>query len=88
MTNGFYNVLFREEPEGGFTAIVPTLPGCVTYGRTLEEAKRMASDAIEIYLISLRKHGEPVPTDESTFYAPVRLRPRTNIKKKRKAYAS
>jgi predicted RNase H-like HicB family nuclease len=86
--SGFYNVLFREEPEGGFTAIVPTLPGCVTYGRTLEEAKRMVLDAIELYLYSLKKHGEKVPSDDDTFFAPVRLRPRTPLSRKRKAYAA
>ena len=55
-----YHVLFRQEPEGGFTAIVPSLPGCVTHGRTLDEAQLMAADAIEGYLASLRKHGEHV----------------------------
>ena len=61
------NVVLRPEPEGGFTAIVPTLPGCVTYGRTLAEAKEMAKDAASGYIESLRKHGEPVPTDTETF---------------------
>ena len=44
-----YNIIFRPEPEGGFTAIIPSLPGCVTHGRNLLEAKRMATDAIEGY---------------------------------------
>lgn len=61
-----YNIILRPEPEGGFTAIVPALPGCVTYGRTLDEAKRMAKDAISGYLASLKKHKEPIPTDEET----------------------
>jgi antitoxin HicB len=56
-----FNLVLRPEPEGGFTAIVPALPGCVTYGRTLAEAKRMAKDAISGYIESLRKHKEPVP---------------------------
>jgi predicted RNase H-like HicB family nuclease len=56
-----YNVMLRPEPEGGFTAIVPALPGCVTYGRTLTEAKKMAKDAIAGYVKSLRKHLEPLP---------------------------
>lgn len=30
-----YTILFHEEPEGGFTATVPVLPGCVTYGKDL-----------------------------------------------------
>lgn len=55
-----YNIMLRAEPEGGFTAIVPALPGCVTYGRTLPEARKMVNDAISGYIESLKKHQEPV----------------------------
>jgi predicted RNase H-like HicB family nuclease len=41
------------------------LPGLVTYGRTLGEAREMAADAIRVHLEGLRKDGEPIP-DEST----------------------
>ena len=58
-----YRILLRPEPEGGYTVIVPSLPGCVTYGETLTEARSMASDAIAVYLKSLKKHGEPIPDD-------------------------
>ena len=51
-----HNTIFKMEPEGGFTVIIPSLPGCVTYGRNLEEAREMAIDAIEGYLESLKKH--------------------------------
>ena len=68
-----YNIMLRPEPEGGFTAIVPALPGCVTYGRTLAEAKKMAKDAIGGYVESLRKHKEPVPTDDETLVASLDL---------------
>jgi predicted RNase H-like HicB family nuclease len=54
-----YNIMLRPEPEGGYTALVPALPGCVTYGRTLEEAREMAKDAISGYIGSLRKHKDP-----------------------------
>jgi predicted RNase H-like HicB family nuclease len=64
-----FNVIFRPEPEGGFTVIVPSLPGCVTYGRNLNEAKKMAIDAIKGYITSLKKHKEPIPTDEESFLA-------------------
>ena len=64
-----YNIMLRPEPEGGYTALVPALPGCVTYGRTLQEAQEMAKDAISGYIASLRKHKEPVPTDEETLLA-------------------
>lgn len=69
-----YNVIFRPEPEGGFTVIVPSLPGCVTYGRNLKEAKKMAVDAIKGYIISLKKHKEAIPTDEENFFSSVEIK--------------
>lgn len=45
-----YRILLSEEPEGGFTVTVPALPGCVTYGETLEESMSMAKEAIEGYI--------------------------------------
>ena len=61
-----YRVLLRKEPEGGFTVVVPSLPGCITYGETIEEAIYMSREAIELYLDSLIAEGEEVPTDETT----------------------
>jgi len=58
-----YRILLRPEPEGGYTVIVPTLPGCITYGKTIKEARKMATDAIKVYLESLEKHGEPIMDD-------------------------
>jgi predicted RNase H-like HicB family nuclease len=60
-----YRILLRKEPEGGYTVIVPSLPGCVTYGESIEEATAMAKEAIELYLESLKAHHEEIPTDES-----------------------
>lgn len=68
-----YNVIFRSEPEGGFTVVVPSLPGCVTYGKTLEEAKDMSEDAIKAYITSLEKHEENIPTDKATFISTVNV---------------
>ena len=62
-----YRVLLRKEPEGGYTIIVPSLPGCVTYGDTIDEGITKAKEAIELYLESLREHGEKIPTEEETF---------------------
>lgn len=66
-----YNVIFRPESDGGFTVIVPSLPGCVTYGNNLKEAKKMAIDAVNGYIASLRKHKEPIPTDEESFFTSI-----------------
>ena len=68
-THHHYTIVLRPKPEGGFTASVPALPGCVIYGRTLKEAKAMARDAIAGYIESLRKHREPIPTDNETLVA-------------------
>ena len=53
-----YRILLRKEPEGGYTVIVPSLPGCVTYGENIEEAMEMAKEAIELYIESLKEHDE------------------------------
>jgi antitoxin HicB len=61
-----YRIFLRKEPEGGYTVTVPSLPGCVTFGETIEEAKKMAKEAIELYIESLKSHGEEIPTEEDT----------------------
>jgi len=63
MRKADFDIELQPEPESGFTALVPALPGCVTYGRTLQEARKLAKDAISGYTASLRKHHEPVPSD-------------------------
>jgi predicted RNase H-like HicB family nuclease len=62
-----YRVILRGEPEGGYTLMVPSLPGCITYGDTIEEAIKMGREAIELYIESLRAHSEEIPTEERTF---------------------
>lgn len=50
MTNRTYKILLTKEPEGAYTATVPALPGCVTYGDNVDHAIPMAKEAIELYL--------------------------------------
>ncbi len=59
-----YRILLRREPEGGFTVTVPLLPGCVTWGDTLDEAIGNAKEAIELYIESLTAHGEEIPSEK------------------------
>ena len=61
-----YRVLLSPEPEGGYTASVPTLPGCIMYDETVDEAILMAKEAIELYIESLVAHNEPVPDESNT----------------------
>ena len=59
-----YKIILRKEPEGGYTVLVPALPGCITYGKTVEEAIEMARDAINGYIESLIEDGEAIPVEE------------------------
>ena len=54
-------VYLEVAEEGGYIVSCPQLPGCVTQGETVEEALVMIKDAIQGYIASLQKHGEPVP---------------------------
>lgn len=72
-----FTLVFKEEPEGGYTVIVPSLPGCVTYGKSLTEAKAMAKDAIKAYLESLKKHDEEIPVEESIFLSTINFDTKT-----------
>ena len=60
-----FTVLFEPAEEGGYVVTCPALPGLVTEGDTLEQARTMAADAIRGYLESLRKDGQPIPTDKA-----------------------
>lgn len=68
-----YAILLQKEPEGGYTVTVPTLPGVVTYGENIEEAKKMAIEAIELYLESLNNHKEELPKEHEIFYTHVSI---------------
>jgi len=46
-------VIYEELNEGGYQVIVPALPGIVTYGRTVAEAREMARDAIVCHIRGL-----------------------------------
>lgn len=58
-----FTVLFEPAEEGGYVVSCPALPGLVTEGDSLEEARIMAKDAIRAYLESLQKDGLPIPSD-------------------------
>lgn len=44
------NVVLEPSDEGGYTAIVPSLPGCISEGGTKDEALKNIREAIELYL--------------------------------------
>jgi antitoxin HicB len=61
-----FRIVLRKEPEGAYTALVPSLPGCITWGSTVEHALEMAKEAITGYIAVLQEEGEPVPDDNET----------------------
>ena len=66
-----YRVIYEPLAEGGFQVIVPALPGIITYGRTIEEAREMAHDAIVCHLQGLLKDDEEIPKDPFASEPPV-----------------
>lgn len=70
-----YNVVFSEEKEGGFSAIVPDLPGCVSQGDTFEKAKANIAEAISLYLEDADEELYFVKPEESRrqFFSPVQV---------------
>ena len=61
-----YQINLIPEREGGYTVIVPLLPGCVSYGKTVEEATHNAREAIELHLENLAAHDQPIPEGDDT----------------------
>ncbi|MBI4299440.1 MAG: type II toxin-antitoxin system HicB family antitoxin [Chloroflexi bacterium] len=64
MEKHHYTVILEREEGGGYHAFCPALKGCHTQGDTLDDALANIKEAIEVYLESLRKHGELVPVED------------------------
>ena len=56
-----FRVYMEQDEDQQFVVTCPALPGCVSQGKTREEARENIADAISGYLASLRKHDEPIP---------------------------
>ena len=61
-----YRILLHKEPEGAYTASVPRLPGCITYGETIDEAIEMGKEAIVLYVEELKSRRKKIPDDAET----------------------
>jgi predicted RNase H-like HicB family nuclease len=58
-----FTVVLEQEPDEGFVASVPTLPGCISQGDTREDALQNIREAIELYLEDCRESGDPIPSE-------------------------
>jgi predicted RNase H-like HicB family nuclease len=56
-----YRILIEQDEDGIYVAECPSLPGCVSQGKSRKEALSNIQDAIKGYLESLEKHNEPIP---------------------------
>jgi predicted RNase H-like HicB family nuclease len=56
-----YIALLRKDPRSDYGVDFPDFPGCITAGRTLEEARRMAEEALAFHVDGMRQDGEPIP---------------------------
>ena len=56
-----YQIDLVPEDEGGYTVVVPALPGCISHGETVKAATRNAREAITLHLENLAAHREPIP---------------------------
>lgn len=58
-----YRIIIEPDENNTFHGFVPALPGCHTWGKSLEETRKNIKDAIDAYLRSLKADGEPIPED-------------------------
>lgn len=56
-----YRIIIEQDEDGTFVAECPSLPGCLSQGKSRAEALKNIKDAIQGYLESLKKHNEPIP---------------------------
>lgn len=61
-----YTVILEPDKRGGYVVSVPSLPGCVTQGETVEEALKMAKDAMEGYLVVLKEARQEIPEEKAS----------------------
>ncbi len=56
-----FRIVIEQDEDGKFIASCPTLPGCISDGDTRDEAIINMKDAMEGYLTSVQKSGDPLP---------------------------
>ncbi len=60
-----YTAIIHKDPDSDFGVSFPDFPGCITAGRTLEEAKELAREALRGHVAVMRDGGDPIPDPSS-----------------------
>lgn len=60
-----YNAVFQTAKEGGYDVSFPDFPGCVTFGKTFEEAREKAREVLELWLEEISDKGQSIPAYET-----------------------
>ena len=61
-----YTIVVEPDETGDFVVSVPALPGCLTHGKSIEECRERAAEAIEVHIAGLIADGESVPEEIGT----------------------
>ena len=80
-----YRIIIEPDEKNTFHGYVPALPGCHTWGKTIEATRVNVRDAIDAYLRSLQSDGEIIPEDRGIEIVETVTVPA--VKKKFSAYA-
>ena len=59
-----YKCIFEPQEDGGFTVMVPSLPGCISEGDTYEEALANVKEAIAAWIEVSREYGDDIPAGD------------------------
>ncbi len=64
MSEHNYTVIIEREEDGGYHAFCPALRGCHSQGDTYEEIIKNITEAIQLYIESLKSHSQPIPCED------------------------
>ena len=65
-----YTVNIERDEDGIYIVSVPSLPGCLTQGKTFDDAMKMAQEAIVAFITTLVRRGKKIPTEKSNMVSP------------------
>lgn len=70
-----YTAVFEPDEIGGFTVIIPSLPGCISEGDTFEEALKNIKEAANLYLEVIKEKKEDIPSEKKgIIVAPIEVK--------------